>query len=100
MADVGAVDVAGSPAHQADTALLARLDASGTRPERPRATVTDATVVAVGGSSARVRVAYVVEAHVQVAADGSRTAVGASRPHESTLDLRWTAGGWRVEGVA
>ncbi|QAY71337.1 hypothetical protein [Xylanimonas protaetiae] len=98
--DLGAVDVAGSPAYAADAALLARLRTAGTRPQQPRAAVTSSEVVAADGTSATVRLTYAVEAHEQVAADGTRTAVPASGARTATLDLAWTDDGWRVAGVA
>lgn len=98
--DVGVVDLVGSPAHAADTALLAQLAGSGMRLDGPRAAVSGAVVAAADGTTARVRLEYVVEAHAQVTADGTRTLVPASRRHSATLALRWTAGGWRVESVA
>ncbi|WP_148220723.1 hypothetical protein [Xylanimonas cellulosilytica] len=98
--DLASVDVAGSPAHEADTALLAELRTSGTRPEQPRASVTGTTVVSVDDDAARVRIEYVVEAHEQVADDGTRTAVPASGRQTVTLELRWTDAGWRVATVA
>ncbi len=99
-ADVGTVDVAGSPAHDADFALLAQLAEAGTRPVDPRATVTSTEVVAEDGTRVRVRVEYAVEAHAQQAPDGTTTQVPASPPQVSTLALLWTSQGWRVEGVA
>lgn len=98
--DVSAVDVEGSPAHDADTALLAQLAKAGTRPVEPRATVTSTEVVAEDGTRLQVQVEYRVEAHTQRAADGTPTQVPPSPPQVSTLALLWTSQGWRVEGVA
>ena len=100
LTDVSAVDVTGSAAHDADSALVAQLAETGTRPVAPGATVLSATVVAEDGTRARVRVEYVVEGHEQRAADGTTTRVPASPAATSTLDLLWTEQGWRVEGVA
>ena len=99
--DIAAVDLPGSPAYDADLALLAQFRDAGVRPVEPRATVT-AVVETPGPDPERttVRVEYVVEAHDQVAADGTRTEVPASGPHTATLDLEWTDDGWRVTAVA
>lgn len=97
--DVGSVDAAGSPALDADAALLARLQEAGTRPVDPHASVTSAAVVSEEATTAQIRVEYVVEAHAQRAADGATTQVSASAPAVSVLSLLWTSQGWRVEGV-
>ncbi|GAB2474325.1 hypothetical protein GCM10007967_32150 [Xylanimonas ulmi] len=98
--DLTAVNVVGSAAERADSELLAQFAAQHVRPEGPRATVRAVDVVAEDGSTAHVRIEYVIEAHAWVAADGTRTTVAASPRRISTLSLRWTSDGWRVEGVA
>lgn len=98
--EVAAIDVVGSPAHDADTALLTQLAAAGTRPVGPHATVQEATGLGHDASRATVRLRYVVDAHEQAAADGTRAPIPASAVLTATLTLRWTADGWRVEGVA
>lgn len=104
----GAVDVPGSPAHEADAALLEDAALAGTRVRGAEARVEDTRPTGTGESgsggqadgTANVVVRYVVTAHEQVAADGTVTAVPATEVRTATLRLAWTPDGWRVAEVS
>ncbi|MFE5291238.1 hypothetical protein ACFQ8T_03570 [Isoptericola sp. NPDC056618] len=104
----GTVDVPGSPAHEADVALLedaqarTRVRGAEARVEdaRPEMTDEDGSGVPRDGGAADVVVRYAVTAHEQVAADGTVTAVPATDVRTATLRLAWTPDGWRVAEVS
>ncbi|MFF2451038.1 hypothetical protein [Isoptericola sp. NPDC058082] len=105
----GAVDVPGSPAHEADVALLEAAAQAGTRVRGAEVRVEDSRAERAGeggpsgqrdDGTADVVVRYAVTAHEQVAADGSVTAVPASDVRTATLRLDWTPDGWRVAEVS
>ncbi|MEU2198872.1 hypothetical protein [Isoptericola sp. NPDC019482] len=124
-AGLALVDVPGSPAHEADAALLEDAAQAGTRVRGAEARVEDARPAGTGdggsdveqddgaaggaadgaaegatGRGADVEVRYAVTAHEQVAADGTVTAVPATDVRTATLRLAWTADGWRVAEVS
>ncbi|MFD6178764.1 MULTISPECIES: hypothetical protein [unclassified Isoptericola] len=94
------VDVPGSPAHDADAALVDDVRQAGTRVRGAEVTVDEARAQERDDAAAEVVVRYAVGAHEQVAADGTVTAVPATDPRTATLRLTWTPGGWRVAEVA
>ncbi|MFC7876238.1 hypothetical protein [Isoptericola sp. NPDC057391] len=105
----GSVDVPGSPAYEADAALLEDDSRAGTRVRGAEARVEDARPqdAGEGGTSGErdddttdVVVRYTVTAHEQVAADGTVTAVPATEVRSATLRLAWTPEGWRVAEVS
>ncbi|MFI2102089.1 hypothetical protein ACH436_02265 [Isoptericola sp. NPDC019693] len=97
---LGAVDLPGSAAHEADAALLEEAERAGTRVRGAEARVEGARVERDLGDEADVVVRYVVGAHEQVAADGTVTAVPATDVRSATLRLAWTSDGWRVAEVS
>ncbi|MFE5338513.1 hypothetical protein ACFQ8E_21565 [Isoptericola sp. NPDC056573] len=105
----GAVDVPGSPAHEADVALLEDAAQAGTRVRGAEVRVEDSRAERTGeggpsgqrdDGTADVVVRYAVTAHEQVAADGTVTVVPASDVRTATLRLDWTPDGWRVAEVS
>jgi len=97
---VEAVDLPGSPAHVADTDLVARMARAGTRVDGVEVVVHRADLAGSGaGGEARVTVEYEIGAHVQRDADGTSTTVPTSGRRTAVLGLAWTDGGWRVETV-
>ncbi|HWV76262.1 MAG TPA: hypothetical protein VN027_03010, partial [Isoptericola sp.] len=105
-AGLGSVDLPGSPAHEADLALLEDATQAGTRVTGAEARVQDARPEEAGAGRSRdddtadVVVRYAVTAHEQVAADGTVTAVPATDVRTATLRLAWTPDGWRVAEVS
>jgi hypothetical protein len=91
------VDASGSPALAADEALVRKLGAA--RLDGLRVDVVASPSAQPAGTAAAVVVTSTTSAYVRVAADGSRTTVGASAPRTVVLDLRRTADGWRVWDV-
>ncbi|MEG3616526.1 hypothetical protein [Isoptericola haloaureus] len=97
---VAEVALPGSDAHGADTALVERAAASGTRLVGAEVTVLSARLAAEPSTgTAEVVVRYVVEEHTQVDGDGAATTVPAGAPRTDTVRLAWTADGWRVTDV-
>ncbi|WP_278234689.1 hypothetical protein [Isoptericola sp. AK164] len=97
---VAEVALPGSDAHGADTALVERAAASGTRLVGAEVTVLSARLAAEPATgTAEVVVRYVVEEHTQVDGDGAATTVPAGTPRTDTVRLAWTADGWRVTDV-
>lgn len=96
---VDEIDLPGSAAHDADSRLLADVEAAGTRVEGAQVEVHATRTRDRTGSTAQVEVDYEIGPHVQQAGDGSTTQVAASGVRSATLDLTWTDGGWRVTGV-
>lgn len=105
------VEVVGSPAHEADTRLVAQLggdrvsglEVSVTDVERLAAPTDDAAPGDDAGPTddeVRVRVSSTTSAYERVAADGSRRAGGPAATSTVVLVLRWTDQGWRVWDVA
>lgn len=99
------VEVVGSPAHEADSRLVAQLD--GDRVSGLEVSVTDVERLEAprddAGSSddeVRVQVTSTTSAYERVAADGSRRAGGPAATSTVVLVLRWTDQGWRVWDVA
>jgi len=103
---LGSVDAPGSPAHEADVALLEDATQAGTRVTGAEARVQDARPEEAGAGRSRdddtteVVVRYAVTAHEQVAADGTVTVVPATDVRTATLRLAWTPDGWRVAEVS
>lgn len=93
------VDLAGSPAHDADVALLADLADGGTTVHDVEVEVLGTRVTASGDEAASVVVDYEIGAHEQRAADGATTPVAASGTRRVELALAWTDDGWRVSDV-
>ncbi|WP_079574961.1 hypothetical protein [Krasilnikoviella flava] len=93
------LDAPGSPAHDADAALLADAARAGTRVRAAEARLDDVTTRRHAGDVADVVVRYAVGAHEQVARDGTVTAVPETDPRSATLRLTWTPDGWRVAEV-
>ncbi|MGF0117114.1 hypothetical protein ACQFYA_12430 [Promicromonospora sp. Marseille-Q5078] len=100
VADLAGVDVPGSPAHDADAALLDDIGQAGTRVRGASARLDDVRTQRHEGDEADVVVRYAVGAHEQVAPGGVVTAVPATDPRSATLRLAWTADGWRVAEVS
>ncbi|MFE7408777.1 hypothetical protein, partial [Isoptericola sp. NPDC057559] len=94
------VDVPGSPAHDADAALLDDVRQAGTRVRGAAVHVDGARTQEHDDEEADVVVRYAIGAHEQVAADGAVTAVPATDARTATLRLAWTPDGWRVAEVA
>ncbi|WP_170023602.1 hypothetical protein [Isoptericola jiangsuensis] len=98
--DVRDLVLAGSPAETETTALLADAVGSGVRVLDPVVTLHGTRVEQdAPPGTAVVRVDYVVEAHDQVAADGTTTRVPAGPRRTAVLHLTWTDAGWRVTDV-
>ncbi|WP_166848508.1 hypothetical protein [Isoptericola sp. BMS4] len=93
------VDLAGSPAHDADVALLADLAGDGTTVHDVGVEVLGTRVTGSGDGTASVVVDYEIGAHEQRTADGATTSVAASGPRRVELELAWTGEGWRVSDV-
>ncbi|MBB2921521.1 protein kinase domain-containing protein [Cellulomonas cellasea] len=111
-AALDAVEVPGSPAHLADTQLLARLAAEGLRLAGLSVDVTGSVLVEQGPGTAttasaapadgevHVQVTSATSAHRRVRADGSvHTEVPAAPARAVVLVLRETPAGWRVSDV-
>lgn len=99
-ADLAGLDVPGSPAHEADAALLDDIGQAGTRVRGAEAHLDDVRTQRHEGDEADVMVRYAVGAHEQVAPDGVVTAVPAADARSATLRLAWTTDGWRVAEVS
>jgi hypothetical protein len=91
------VDAPGSPALDADLALVRTL--GGAHLEGVQVEVTATPSAAPGTGSAAVVVTSATSAYARVEEDGSRTAVPASPARTVVLDLRRTSDGWRVWDV-
>ncbi|MCK0118325.1 hypothetical protein MWU57_14920 [Isoptericola sp. S6320L] len=95
------VSLAGSAAHQADAALVARAQGDGTSVSGAELSVTSArTTSGPADGAAEVVVEYVVGPHEQVGQDGSTVQVPGGERQTAVLTLSWTADGWRVTDVA
>lgn len=96
---VAALEVDGSPAEQADAALVAQL--AGARSEGLAVEVHSATVVgADADGDVRVAVTSTLSAHERVAPTGERSPVPQTGPRTVELVLRWTSDGWQVQDVS
>ncbi len=98
-AALAAVDAPGSPALQADTALLEQVRDGGTRWSGLGFDVAGVVVEAAGPAQMVVVADVVTQAHEVVAEDGSATSVPATAPRRSRLTLVRVEGSWRVEAV-
>jgi hypothetical protein len=92
------VSVAGSPAREADEAVLAALGAD--RLVGLSADVRDARAEQVAGDRAWVAVTAAMSPYERVAAEGDVTKVAGTTPREVVLLLEWTDDGWRVASVS
>ncbi|WP_157732514.1 hypothetical protein [Cellulomonas sp. PSBB021] len=93
------VEVAGSPAHDADVRMLAGL--GDDRVAGLEVTVTRVEALDDGaGDEARVRLTSTTSAYERVSPDGTRRPGGPATTSTVVLVLRWTEQGWRVWDVA
>jgi hypothetical protein len=93
------LDAPGSPAHDADAALLAGAARAGTQVRGAEARLDDVSTRRHEEGEADVVVRYAVSAHEQVGRDGTVTAVPETDLRSATLRLAWTPDGWRVAEV-
>lgn len=97
---LGSVDLAGSPAWEADEAALATLTASSQRYEGVRFSVVAARALSHEGGRAALVTVVDTAAYRLVGPDGRVTERPATTGRPVRLELRWTNGRWLVEAVA